>query len=46
MDEPAFPGCFLHWRLIGIIEGEQKAVHNFRLGVVERAAMDARVASI
>ena len=24
MDEPAFPGCVLHCRLIGIIEGEQK----------------------
>jgi inorganic pyrophosphatase len=22
MDEPAFSGCLLHWRLIGIIEGD------------------------
>jgi inorganic pyrophosphatase len=24
MDEPAFPGCLLKCRLIGVIEGEQK----------------------
>src|ERR1700732_3474373 len=23
MDEPAFPGCVLKWRVIGVIEGEQ-----------------------
>jgi inorganic pyrophosphatase len=23
MDEPTFPGCLLHCRLIGIIEGEE-----------------------
>jgi inorganic pyrophosphatase len=41
MDEPAFPGCRLACRLIGIVEGEQgskkKAVRNDRLIAIERA---------
>jgi inorganic pyrophosphatase len=41
MDEPAFPGCLLHCRLIGIIEGEEGSkkdkVRNDRLVAVERA---------
>jgi len=35
MDEPAFPGCAVHARLIGVIEGEQlagkKKIQNDRL---------------
>ena len=41
MDEPAFPGCLLHCRLIGIIEGEQggknKSERNDRVVAVEEA---------
>lgn len=41
MDEPAFPGCLLRARLIGVIEGEQKdggkAVRNDRLVAVAEA---------
>lgn len=40
MDEPAFPGCVLKCRLIGIIEGEQgtkkKMVRNDRIVAVEK----------
>src|ERR1700685_3005875 len=40
MDEPAFPGCVLKCRLIGIIEGEQgnkkKTERNDRLVAVEK----------
>jgi inorganic pyrophosphatase len=39
MDEPAFPGCLLRCRLVGVIEGEQgkkkKAVRNDRIVAVE-----------
>jgi inorganic pyrophosphatase len=42
MDEPAFPGCLLTCRLIGVIEGEQgdkkKKVRNDRIVAVERDA--------
>src|SRR2546430_338166 len=42
MDEPAFPGCVLSCRPIGIIEGEQgdkkKRVRNDRIVAVERDA--------
>lgn len=42
MDEPAFPGCVLKCRLIGVIEGEQghkkKRVRNDRIVAVERDA--------
>src|SRR5690242_3942154 len=41
MDEPAFPGCLLKCRLIGVIEGEQgkkkKKERNDRLVAVENA---------
>ena len=41
MDEPAFPGCLLRARLIGVIEGEQqdggKAIRNDRLVAVAEA---------
>jgi inorganic pyrophosphatase len=41
MDEPAFPGCKLTARVIGIIEGEQgrrkKAVRNDRVVAIESA---------
>src|SRR5229473_363639 len=41
MDEPAFPGCLLRARLIGVIEGEQidgkKRVRNDRLVAVAEA---------
>jgi inorganic pyrophosphatase len=41
MDEPAFPGCFLKCRVIGVIEGEQgKKTHrerNDRIVAVEQA---------
>ena len=41
MDEPAFPGCAVHARLIGVIEGEQldgkKKVRNDRLVAVAEA---------
>jgi inorganic pyrophosphatase len=41
MDEPAFPGCKLTARVIGIIEGEQgqrkRAVHNDRVVAIESA---------
>jgi len=40
MDEPAFPGCLLKCRLIGIIEGEQgdkkKMIRNDRIVAVEK----------
>src|SRR5580693_4345048 len=40
MDEPAFPGCLLQCRLVGIIEGEQgkkkKRVRNDRIVAVEQ----------
>ena len=39
MDEPAFPGCLLECRVIGIIEGEQrskqKKIRNDRVVAVE-----------
>lgn len=43
MDEPAFPGCVLVCRLIGVIEGEQIAakktgIRNDRIMAVERSA--------
>jgi inorganic pyrophosphatase len=42
MDEPAFPGCVLKCRLIGVIEGEQgdkkRKVRNDRLIAVEKGA--------
>jgi inorganic pyrophosphatase len=42
MDEPAFPGCLLTCRLIGVIEGEQgdkkKKVRNDRIVAVEKDA--------
>lgn len=41
MDEPAFPGCLLKCRLIGIIEGEQKSKsgkkRNDRIVAIEQA---------
>jgi inorganic pyrophosphatase len=41
MDEPAFPGCLLQARLIGVIEGEQidgkKRVRNDRLVAIAEA---------
>jgi inorganic pyrophosphatase len=41
MDEPAFPGCLLQCRVIGVIEGEQgkkrNRVRNDRIVSVERA---------
>jgi inorganic pyrophosphatase len=41
MDEPAFPGCVLKCRLIGVIEGEQgdkkKKERNDRIVAIERA---------
>jgi inorganic pyrophosphatase len=41
MDEPAFPGCLLRARLIGVIEGEQidgkKRIRNDRLVAVAEA---------
>ena len=41
MDEPAFPGCLLQCRVIGIIEGEQgskkEKVRNDRVVAVEQA---------
>jgi inorganic pyrophosphatase len=45
MDEPAFPGCVVKGRLIGIIEAEQtkksgKVIRNDRLLVVAEAARD------
>ena len=40
MDEPAFPGCVLHCRVIGIIEGEQgdgkDTLRNDRIVAVEQ----------
>src|SRR3984957_6827944 len=40
MDEPAFPGCLLKCRLIGVIEGEQgdkkEKVRNDRIVAVEK----------
>jgi inorganic pyrophosphatase len=40
MDEPAFPGCLLTCRLVGVIEGEQvdgkKRIRNDRLVAVEQ----------
>jgi len=40
MDEPAFPGCLLRCRLIGVIEGEQgdkkKMIRNDRVVAVEK----------
>ena len=42
MDEPAFPGCVLSCRVIGIIEGEErekkKRVRNDRLIAIEQSA--------
>jgi inorganic pyrophosphatase len=42
MDEPAFPGCVLKCRVIGVIEGEQgsgkKKVRNDRIVAVEKGA--------
>src|SRR5580700_9561806 len=51
MDEPAFPGCALMARLIGVIEGEQtdkqQTVRNDRLvAVADTAHMWANVKSI
>jgi inorganic pyrophosphatase len=51
MDEPAFPGCALMARLIGVIEGEQTAkqqtTRNDRLvAVAETAHMYANIKSI
>lgn len=44
MDEPAFPGCLLECRVIGIIEGEerskQKKIRNDRVVAVERSDHD------
>lgn len=40
MDEPAFPGCLLQARLIGVIEGEQqdgKPIRNDRLVAIAEA---------
>jgi inorganic pyrophosphatase len=41
MDEPAFPGCSVRFRLIGVIEGEQldgkKKIRNDRLVAVAEA---------
>jgi inorganic pyrophosphatase len=41
MDEPAFSGCILKCRLVGVIEGEEingrKKIRNDRLVAVERA---------
>ena len=41
MDEPAFPGCLLQCRVIGIIEGQQgskkEKIRNDRVVAVERA---------
>ncbi len=41
MDEPAFPGCLLKCRLIGIIEGEEgskkKMIRNDRVVAIEQA---------
>jgi inorganic pyrophosphatase len=40
MDEPAFPGCILHCRIVGIIEGEQvkkqKRERNDRIVGIEK----------
>ena len=42
MDEPAFPGCVLKCRVIGVIQGEQgngkKKVRNDRIVAVEKGA--------
>ncbi len=42
MDEPAFPGCVLASRLIGVIEGEQiekkKRIRNDRIVAIEQGA--------
>ena len=43
MDEPAFPGCMLKCRLIGVIEGEQedergKVLRNDRLLTIEQGS--------
>ena len=51
MDEPAFPGCALMARLLGVIEGEQTANHqttrNDRLvAVAETAHMYANIRSV
>jgi inorganic pyrophosphatase len=41
MDEPAFPGCLLQCRVIGVIEGEEASkkekVRNDRIVAVEKA---------
>jgi len=41
MDEPAFPGCLLECRVIGVIEGEEgskkEKVRNDRIVAIERA---------
>jgi inorganic pyrophosphatase len=41
MDEPAFPGCLLKCRLIGVIEGEQRdkkeKIRNDRIIAIEQA---------
>src|SRR5271170_7832775 len=40
MDEPAFPGCLLKCRIVGIIEGKQgdkkKAIRNDRIVAIEQ----------
>lgn len=42
MDEPAFPGCVLSCRLIGVIEGEQggkkNKIRNDRIVAIEKSA--------
>ena len=46
MDEPAFPGCLVAGRLIGVIEAEQteegKTIRNDRLIAVAEASRDHR----
>src|SRR5277367_5231236 len=51
MDEPAFPGCAVHARLIGVIEGEQldgkKRIRNDRLvAVAEVSHMYANIRNL
>lgn len=44
MDEPSFPGCFVHARIIGVLEAEQtekgKTVRNDRLIAVHHKSVD------
>jgi inorganic pyrophosphatase len=51
MDEPAFPGCLIPSRLIGVIEAEQtennKVIRNDRLiGVADKSALHKDIKSL